>query len=184
MLDRDESGLLATQMSLTGQGLLQGDEVILANIRDPQALRSVFAAAKPDLVFHAAALKHLPLLETYPLEAWKTNVLGTLNVLTAAAEAGVGVFVNISTDKAADPTCVLGYQQAGGGAADGRLRRARTRAGTSRYGSATCWARAGPWCTPSPRRSSAAGRSRSPTRTSDGSSCSSPRRASWCSRRA
>ena len=108
LLDRDESGLLATQMSLTGQGLLQGDEVILANIRDPQALRSVFAAVKPDLVFHAAALKHLPLLEAFPLEAWKTNVLGTLNVLTAATEAGVGMFVNISTDKAADPTSVLG----------------------------------------------------------------------------
>ncbi len=111
LLDRDESGLLATQMSLTGKGLLQGDEVILANIRDPEALSSVFAAAKPDLVFHAAALKHLPLLETFPLEAWKTNVLGTLNVLTAATEAGVGVFVNISTDKAADPTCVLGYSK-------------------------------------------------------------------------
>ncbi len=111
MLDRDESGLLATRMSLTGEGLLQGDEVILANIRDPQALREAFAAAKPDLVFHAAALKHLPLLETYPLEAWKTNVLGTLNVLTAAAEAGVVTFVNISTDKAADPTCVLGYSK-------------------------------------------------------------------------
>lgn len=111
MLDRDESGLLATQMSLTGQGLLQGDEVILADIRDPEAMRSVFAKARPDLVFHAAALKHLPLLETFPLEAWKTNVLGTLNVLTAASEVGVGAFVNISTDKAADPTCVLGYSK-------------------------------------------------------------------------
>jgi len=111
MLDRDESGLLATQMSLTGQGLLQGDEVILADIRDPEAVRSVFATARPDLVFHAAALKHLPLLETFPLEAWKTNVLGTLNVLTAASEVGVGAFVNISTDKAADPTCVLGYSK-------------------------------------------------------------------------
>lgn len=111
MLDRDESGLLATQMSLTGQGLLQGDEVILADIRDPEAMRTAFTAARPDLVFHAAALKHLPLLETYPLEAWKTNVLGTLNVLTAAAEVGVGAFVNISTDKAADPTCVLGYSK-------------------------------------------------------------------------
>jgi FlaA1/EpsC-like NDP-sugar epimerase len=111
LLDRDESGLQATQLSLTGQGLLQGDEVILANIRDPHALCCVFAQARPDIVFHAAALKHLPLLETYPLEAWKTNVLGTANVLTAAAEAGVGTFVNISTDKAADPTCVLGYSK-------------------------------------------------------------------------
>jgi FlaA1/EpsC-like NDP-sugar epimerase len=111
MLDRDESGLQATQLSLTGQGLLQGDEIILANIRDESALRTVFETTRPDIVFHAAALKHLPLLETYPLEAFKTNVLGTANVLTAAAEAGVGTFVNISTDKAADPTCVLGYSK-------------------------------------------------------------------------
>src|SRR5665811_522414 len=74
-------------------------------------MRTVFRATLPDLVFHAAALKHLPLLESFPLEAWKTNVLGTLNVLTAAAEVGVGTFVNISTDKAADPTCVLGYSK-------------------------------------------------------------------------
>jgi len=111
LLDRDESGLQATQLSLTGQGLLQGDQVILADIRDLDAMRSVFRATLPDLVFHAAALKHLPLLESFPLEAWKTNVLGTLNVLTAAAEVGVGTVVNISTDKAADPTCMLGYSK-------------------------------------------------------------------------
>ena len=111
LLDRDESGLQATQLSLTGQGLLQGEEVILANIRDANTLRTVFEQARPDIVFHAAALKHLPLLESFPLEAWKTNVLGTANVLTAAAEAGVGTFVNISTDKAANPTCVLGYSK-------------------------------------------------------------------------
>ena len=111
LLDRDESGLQATQISLTGQGLLEGDEIILADIRDLAALRTVFAATKPDLVFHAAALKHLPLLESHPLEAFKSNVIGTLNVLTAAAEVGVGTFVNISTDKAAEPTCVLGYSK-------------------------------------------------------------------------
>lgn len=111
LLDRDESGLLETQMSLTGQGLLQGDEVLLGDIRDADAMRTVFAKTRPDVVFHAAALKHLPLLETFPLEAWKTNVLGTLNVLSAAAENGVGTFVNISTDKAADATCVLGYSK-------------------------------------------------------------------------
>ncbi len=111
MLDRDESGLLDTRMSLTGEGLLQGDEVILADIRDPEAMLEVFGATRPDIVFHAAALKHLPLLETFPLEAWKTNVLGTLNVLTAAAEFDVGTFVNVSTDKAAEPTCVLGFSK-------------------------------------------------------------------------
>ena len=108
MLDRDESGLQGTQVSLTGHGLLNDDAAVLADIRDLEALRAVFARTKPDLVFHAAALKHLPLLESHPLEGWKTNVLGTLNVLTAAAEAGVSTFVNISTDKAANPTSVLG----------------------------------------------------------------------------
>lgn len=111
LLDRDESGLQATQMSLDGHGLLNTDEVVLANIRDIETMDHVFDSTKPDIVFHAAALKHLPLLEAYPLEAWKTNVLGTLNVLTAAARVGVGTFVNISTDKAANPTCVLGYSK-------------------------------------------------------------------------
>jgi FlaA1/EpsC-like NDP-sugar epimerase len=64
---------------------------------------------RPDVVFHAAALKHLPMLEQYPGEAVLTNVHGTLNLLDAAAEAGVTRFVNISTDKAADPISVLGY---------------------------------------------------------------------------
>jgi FlaA1/EpsC-like NDP-sugar epimerase len=111
MLDRDESGLQATQMSLTGNGLLDSDELVLGNIRDVETMQHVFETTRPDIVFHAAALKHLPLLEAYPLEAWKTNVLGTLNVLTAAASVGVGTFVNISTDKAANPTCVLGYSK-------------------------------------------------------------------------
>ena len=108
MLDRDESGLQATQVSLTGHGLLDDDDVVLADIRDLAALRTVFASTTPELVFHAAALKHLPLLESHPLEGWKTNVIGTLNVLTAAAEVAVGTFVKISTDKAANPSSMLG----------------------------------------------------------------------------
>ncbi|QGN57945.1 nucleoside-diphosphate sugar epimerase/dehydratase [Nostocoides sp. HKS02] len=111
LLDRDESGLQETQMSLVGNGLLDSDELILANIREVDAMRDAFDRARPDIVFHAAALKHLPLLESHPLEAWKTNVLGTLNVLQAASDVGVGTFVNISTDKAANPTCVLGYSK-------------------------------------------------------------------------
>ena len=108
MLDRDESALHAVQLSLTGRGLLEGEDLMLADIRDAENLRAQFAVTRPDVVFHAAALKHLSLLERYPKEAWQTNVLGTLNVLTAAAENGVGTFVNISTDKAASPTSVLG----------------------------------------------------------------------------
>ncbi|WP_343988217.1 nucleoside-diphosphate sugar epimerase/dehydratase [Terrabacter terrae] len=111
MLDRDESGLQATEMSLKGNGLLESDDLILADIRDPKALAEAFTRARPEVVFHAAALKHLPLLEAHPLEAWKSNVIGTLNVLTAAEAVGVSTFVNISTDKAANPTCVLGYSK-------------------------------------------------------------------------
>ena len=59
-------------------------------------------------MFHAAALKHLPMLELYPLEGWKTNVVGSSNVLAAAQRYGVTTYVNISTDKAADATSVLG----------------------------------------------------------------------------
>ncbi|MDO5498152.1 MAG: nucleoside-diphosphate sugar epimerase/dehydratase [Propionibacteriaceae bacterium] len=108
LLDRDESGLHGTQLSIYGTGLLDTPDMVLCDIRDPEALDRVFRDHRPAVVFHAAALKHLPLLEQYPDEAWKTNVLGTRNVLEAAARYGVERFVNISTDKAADPTSVLG----------------------------------------------------------------------------
>jgi FlaA1/EpsC-like NDP-sugar epimerase len=111
LLDRDESALHATQLTLAGHGLLDGDDMLLADIRDPEALHRIFEQHRPQVVFHAAALKHLPLLERYPLEAWKTNVLGTLNVAEAAEAAGVETFVNVSTDKAANPSCVLGYSK-------------------------------------------------------------------------
>lgn len=111
MLDRDESALQETQLSISGHGLLDTSDLVLADIRDEGALDRVFAEHKPDVVFHAAALKHLPMLEMYPDEAWKTNVLGTLNVLRAAQRHGVSTFVNISTDKAANPTSVLGHSK-------------------------------------------------------------------------
>ena len=108
-LDRDESALHAVQLSMDGSGLFEDDSSVLNDIRDLPALRSVFHRIKPDIVFHAAALKHLPMLERFPLEGYKSNVIGTLNVLTAAAETRVSTVVNISTDKAADPTSMLGY---------------------------------------------------------------------------
>ncbi|KAA9395650.1 polysaccharide biosynthesis protein [Kocuria coralli] len=111
MLDRDETNLQATQISITGRGLLDGQDTVLADIRDGENLARLFEQRRPEVVFHAAALKHVSLLETYPDEAWKTNVLGTLNVLEAARGAGVGVFVNVSTDKAANPTTTLGHSK-------------------------------------------------------------------------
>jgi len=108
MLDRDESALHAVQLSIHGRARLDAPEVILGDIRDAETMRAVLLARRPDVVFHAAALKHLPVLERYPDEAWKTNVLGTLDILEACRLAGVHRFVNISTDKAANPTSVLG----------------------------------------------------------------------------
>ncbi len=111
MIDRDESGLHGVQLSIEGRALLDNANLLLVDIRDRARVASIFQEIEPDVVFHAAALKHLPLLETYPAEALKTNVWGTVSVLDAAAVAGVERFVNISTDKAAGPTSALGYSK-------------------------------------------------------------------------
>ncbi|GAA4479409.1 nucleoside-diphosphate sugar epimerase/dehydratase [Enteractinococcus fodinae] len=111
MLDRDETSLQEAQIRLQGNGLLDGEDIVLADIRETELMRQVFASHQPEVVFHAAALKHLPMLEKYPEEAWKTNVLGTRNVVQAAMASGVETFVNISTDKAANPTSALGHSK-------------------------------------------------------------------------
>ena len=108
LLDRDESALHGVQLSIYGQGLLDTPDMVLADIRDQETVAQVFARHRPEVVFHAAALKHLPMLEQYPDEGWKTNVLGTRNLLRAARANGCTRFVNVSTDKAAAPTSVLG----------------------------------------------------------------------------
>lgn len=111
MLDRDESALHAVQLSIEGRALLDSHDIVLADIRDRERIFEIFTERRPQVVFHAAALKHLPMLEQYPAEAVKTNVWGTQTVLDAADAAGVERFVNISTDKAANPTSVLGYSK-------------------------------------------------------------------------
>ncbi len=108
-LERDESSLHAVQLSIHGRALLDGDDLALGDIRDRERMFELFEHHRPEVVFHAAALKHLPLLEAAPQEGWKTNVLGTQNMLDAAEAVGVTHFVNVSTDKAANPTSVLGY---------------------------------------------------------------------------
>ena len=111
MLDRDESALHEVQLSLDGRALLDTRDVILCDIRDCQALTKVFTERRPQVVFHAAALKHLPMLEQYPAESVKSNVWGTRNVLEASKAVDVQRFVNISTDKAANPESMLGYSK-------------------------------------------------------------------------
>ncbi len=108
MLDHDESNLHSAHLENSGSGLLDNDELIIADIRDRARLEQIFADTTPELVFHAAAHKHLPLLERHPCEGVKTNVLGTQHLVDLAVKHGTSRFVLISTDKAADPTSVLG----------------------------------------------------------------------------
>ena len=81
---------------------------LIASIRDKKKIRMVFEEYRPQIVFHAAAHKHVPLMETSPNEAVKNNVLGTLNVARCADEFKVETFVQISTDKAVNPTNIMG----------------------------------------------------------------------------
>lgn len=105
LLDHDDSLLHAVHRNLIDCAAVFP---VLADIRDADRLAEVFATYRPEVVFHAAALKHVPALEAAPDEGWKTNVWGTRNVLAAAEALGVERFVNISTDKAAEPASVLG----------------------------------------------------------------------------
>ncbi len=81
---------------------------LIASVRDVTKMRDVFEKYRPQIVFHAAAHKHVPLMETSPNEAVKNNVFGTLNVARCADEYGASVFVQISTDKAVNPTNIMG----------------------------------------------------------------------------
>ena len=82
--------------------------VLIGSIRDKKRLDEVFETYHPTVVFHAAAHKHVPLMEVSPAEAVKNNVLGTKNLLVSASEHGVERFVQLSTDKAVNPTSVMG----------------------------------------------------------------------------
>ena len=106
-----ETLMMDTKVSITHESSLDDDRIILADIREGDNLLEVFRERRPEVVFHAAALKHVSALEAYPQEAWKTNSLGTLNVLRAAEAVGVKTFVNVSTDKAADPKTALGQSK-------------------------------------------------------------------------
>jgi FlaA1/EpsC-like NDP-sugar epimerase len=105
LLDHDETHLHDTVYGLQG---IAEPEVVLADIRDATVIDQVFRRFRPEIVFHAAAHKHVPVLEDYACEAIRTNVFGTLNVLDACARADVSQLVCISTDKAAAPTSVMG----------------------------------------------------------------------------
>ena len=82
--------------------------VFIASVRDAKRLDTIFAQCRPDVVFHAAAHKHVPLMENNPAETIKNNVMGTYNVANSAEKYGVEKFIMISTDKAVNPTNIMG----------------------------------------------------------------------------
>lgn len=108
VLDIYENNAYDLQIELNYEFPQLNKEFVIASVRDYDRLKEVFKTYKPDVVFHAAAHKHVPLMESNPSEAIKNNVIGTYNVAKCSHEAGVKRFVQISTDKAVNPTNIMG----------------------------------------------------------------------------
>ena len=107
LLDSSEFALWSIELEIaeiTGRAC----PVVIADVRDADRLARVFAAHRPELVFHAAALKHVPMVEANPVEGLRTNAVGSRNVADAARAAGVAAVVMISTDKAVNPSSLMG----------------------------------------------------------------------------
>jgi FlaA1/EpsC-like NDP-sugar epimerase len=111
MLGHGENSIFKTRMDLSHDFPELPSEAVIADVRDSARIRDVFALYKPQVVFHAAAHKHVPLMEVNPIEALKTNVFGTLNVARSALNYGAERFAMISTDKAVNPTSMMGVSK-------------------------------------------------------------------------
>jgi len=108
LLDHGEYALWQTDLDLAVRHPGVARRMIVADVRDARRLRAVCADFRPDIVFHAAALKHVPIVEENPIEGLLTNSIGTRHVADAARAAGAQAMVLISTDKAVDPASVMG----------------------------------------------------------------------------
>ncbi len=108
LLDQAESPLYELERILLDELNVRGFEVVIGDIRSEERMRRVFEHFRPDVVYHAAAYKHVPLMESNPSEAILTNVMGTRILADLAAEFEVKKFVMVSTDKAVNPTNVMG----------------------------------------------------------------------------
>ena len=124
----------------------------LGNIQDEVAVENLFAQVKPQFVFHAAAYKHVPIVEDNVIEGIRNNIFGTRVVADAALRHGVDKFVLISTDKTVNPTNVMGTTKRVAELYCQALNRDEGRTSSPRA-SATCWLPAVPWCRCSSARS-------------------------------
>ncbi|MEA3313258.1 MAG: nucleoside-diphosphate sugar epimerase/dehydratase, partial [Caldisericota bacterium] len=108
LLDKGENGVFEIERELVDERNFHKEVPVICDIRDKDKVFKIFDEYKPDVVFHTAAHKHVPLMESNPDEAVTNNIFGTKNLLDAAVKYGTGRFVNISTDKAVDPTSIMG----------------------------------------------------------------------------
>lgn len=108
LLDHSEYNMYQMEQELTNSDINTDFDTVIADVRDVNSLESVFASYQPDAIFHAAAHKHVPLMEVNPEQAILNNVGGTKNLVDLALEYNVVHFVNISTDKAVNPTSIMG----------------------------------------------------------------------------
>ena len=108
MVDNSEYNLFQVDRELNTQDTNILYKPVLSDIRDKLNSEKIFNEFKPQIVFHAAAYKHVPLQENFPNEAIKTNIYGTTNIAQLSLQSGVEKFVLVSTDKAVRPTNVMG----------------------------------------------------------------------------
>jgi FlaA1/EpsC-like NDP-sugar epimerase len=112
LLDHAEDNLFEIERELVDDRHARNTVAVLADCREEERMREVFAEYRPTVVFHAAAFKHVPLMETNPVEAVRNNALATRVMARVAGDAGVKVFVLVSTDKAVAPATVMGASKA------------------------------------------------------------------------
>ena len=110
LLGHGENSIYSIEMELEEKSKNSNIQYIteIADIKDAQKMMSVIGTYKPDVIYHAAAHKHVPLMERNPEEAVKNNIIGTMNIANAANRHNVNTFVMVSTDKAVNPTSVMG----------------------------------------------------------------------------
>ena len=163
LLENSENALFEIRRELEEERHFGRLTAVLADCKDATRMREVFGEQKPSVVFHAAAYKHVLLMEENPVEAVRNNAVATRIVAAAAGEAGVERFVLVSTDKAVSPATVMGASKAlAEWAVEAAQNRYRARA-TRRSASATCSAPRDRSCPSSGARSPRAARSPSPT---------------------
>jgi len=108
LLDRYENSLYEVDIELRNEGSGMQLSSVIVDIQDKHSLDHVFSKHRPQVIFHAAAYKHVPLMEDSPIEAVKNNIFGTKNIIDTASKYGAECFVLVSTDKAVNPTSIMG----------------------------------------------------------------------------